>query len=183
MLERAGFSVRAIPADLDECPRPGERAEELVRRLAEEKAAAVAGLATPAEWVVAGDTVVVLAGELLGKPSDDADAARMLRALSGRWHEVLGGWCVRRGDRGLSGLARTRVRFRGLDEREIAEYVASGEPRDKAGAYAIQERGGAFVESVEGSFSNVVGLPLGAVLSAIDAIASERSGDGDPRPS
>ena len=173
MLSRAGFVVRAVAADLDEGALPGERADALVERLARAKAAAVAGRAAPGEIIVAGDTVVLLDGEVLGKPLDDADALRMLRALSGRSHDVLGGWCVRRGVREISGVARTKVRFRALAEREIAEYIATGEPRDKAGAYGLQGRGGALVAAVEGSRENVVGMPLEEVRGAIAEIGGE----------
>lgn len=171
MLERAGFAVRGHSPEIDESPHPGEDASALVLRLARAKAAAGAAVASHEEVIVAGDTVVALGDEILGKPRDAAEAARMLRALSGREHDVLGGWCVRRGGHELAGVVRTTVRFRPIGEDEIASYIASGEPLGKAGAYAIQERGGAFVAAVAGSFANVVGLPLGAVLEAIAELA------------
>ena len=169
LLTAAGFSVAVVPPDLDETAHPGEPPPALVERLAREKAAAVAEGRDA--LVVAGDTVVVLDDSILGKPRDGADAGRMLRQLSGRTHAVLGGWCVRRRSQVLSGVERTEVRFRTISDAEIEAYIATGEPRDKAGAYGIQERGGAFVETVMGSFDNVVGLPLATVRAAILALS------------
>jgi len=137
--------------------RPGEPPRDYVLRVAREKARAV-----PGDLVLAADTAVVLGDEVLGKPEGDDDARRMLRALSGTDHEVLTAVVVRRTAPALEldALVATRVRFERLGAREIDWYVATGEPLDKAGAYAIQGAGGAFVRSVEGSVSNVVGLPL-----------------------
>ena len=151
------FTVR--PSHVDETPRSGETAAALVERLAREKAAAHVGAG---ELVLAADTLVVVDGEVLGKPADDADAARMLRLLSGRAHEVLTGVALVDGDSGrlAAGVERTRVDFAPLSPREVAWYVASGEPRDKAGAYGIQGLGGLFVTGVEGNYGTVVGLPL-----------------------
>jgi septum formation protein len=155
LLALLGLTPEVRPAGTDESLRPGEPAEAYVRRVASEKAAAV-----PGELVLAADTAVVLDGAVLGKPGDPADAARMLQALSGRVHQVLTGVCVR-GSRGqLEQLVCTEVRFARLGPAQIAWYVATGEPLDKAGAYALQGAGGAFVEEVRGSVSNVVGLPL-----------------------
>lgn len=149
------FRVR--PVDLDESPLPGEAPRDYVLRLAVEKAAARAG---PGELVLAADTTVVVDGGILAKPEDDEDARRMLRLLAGREHSVLTGIALH----GPSGRAAeadaTRVRFAPLSEAEIDWYVATGEPRDKAGAYAIQGLGSLFVEGVVGSPSNVVGLPV-----------------------
>jgi septum formation protein len=143
------FTVR--PVDLDESPLPGEAPRDYVLRLAVEKAAAASG-----ELVLAADTTVVVDGEILGKPRDDDDARRMLRLLSGREHSVLTGIALGK----AAEVDETLVRFAPLSEAEIDWYVATGEPRDKAGAYAIQGLGSLFVESVEGSYSNVVGLPI-----------------------
>jgi septum formation protein len=149
------FKVR--PVDLDESPLPGESPRDYVLRLATEKAAA---RVEPGELVLAADTTVVVDGEILGKPLDDDDACRMLRLLAGREHAVLTGIALQ----GFSGKAaevdETLVRFSPLSGAEIDWYVATGEPRDKAGAYAIQGLGSLFVEAVEGSWSNVVGLPV-----------------------
>lgn len=156
----AGLEVR--PADIDESVLPGEGAVLYVRRLAEQKAAAVG---RPGEVVIAADTTVEVAGEILGKPVDAADAARMLRLLSGRAHHVHTGVAV--GPTVF--VVTTEVRFVALSEAAIAWYVATGEPFDKAGAYAIQGHGGAFVRSISGSHSGVVGLPLAEVLTALSA--------------
>jgi septum formation protein len=153
------FTVRS--ADVDETPLPGEAPDVYVLRLAEEKARAAG---RPGELVLAADTTVVVDGEILGKPEDEADAARMLRLLSGREHEVLTGVAVFEApERIVSGLARTAVRMAPLTADEVAWYAATGEPQDKAGAYAIQGLGSLFVEAVSGNYSNVVGLPIPAV--------------------
>jgi septum formation protein len=154
------FAVRA--ADVDETPRPDEPPRAYVLRLAREKAAV---RVDAGEVVLAADTAVVVDGEILGKPADDADARRMLRRLSGREHTVLTGIAL--AERPPAGEPRlvadvdeARVRMAALSDEEIAWYAATGEPRDKAGAYAIQGLGALFVEGIEGSFSNVVGLPI-----------------------
>jgi len=155
------FEVRV--ADVDESPVPRERPADLVERLAGAKAAEVG--ATRREVVVAADTVVVVDDEALGKPVDRDDAARMLRRLGGRTHEVLTGVAVRLGARLDTTVVSTDVTFRPLTEGDIAWYVATGEPLDKAGAYAIQGAGGLFVEKIVGSYHNVVGLPLAQLAS------------------
>lgn len=145
------FQVR--PVDLDESPLPGESPRDYVLRLAIEKAAA---RVEPGELVLAADTTVVVDSEILGKPRDDEDARRMLRLLAGRGHSVLTGIALGK----AAEVDETLVRFAPLSEAEIDWYVATGEPRDKAGAYAIQGLAALFVEGVEGSWSNVVGLPI-----------------------
>lgn len=159
LLAEQGLLFEVRPVDLDETPRPGESGCELVLRLAEQKALAAA---RAGEVVLAADTAVVVDGAVLGKPADDAEATAMLRQLSGRWHEVLTGVAVCDLDRALrlALVETTRVRFATLSEAEIGWYVATGEPADKAGAYAIQGYGAIFIEQIEGSYSNVVGLPL-----------------------
>ncbi len=166
MLRRLGLEFEVRPADIDESPLAGEAAPEYVARLADDKAAAVLGASqSPAtEVILAADTVVAIDGELLGKPADRDDAERMLARLSGRGHEVLTGVAVHTAERGrLAALERTRVRFAEMTPEEISWYVATNEPLDKAGAYAIQGCGALFVEGIEGNYSNVVGLPLPAV--------------------
>jgi len=168
LLESLGLAVQVRPAVADESVHPGEGPEAYVRRVAVAKARAVH--AARGEIVLAADTAVVVSGEVLGKPRDDGDARRMLRALSGADHAVLTGVCARRGPPGPleeDVVVSTKVRFAPLGEAQIAWYVATGEPRDKAGAYAIQGRGGAFVRTVEGSVSNVVGLPLEETLALL----------------
>lgn len=153
LLEGLGVRFKVRPVDLDESPLPGESPRDYVLRLASEKAAA---RVEPGELVLAADTTVVVDGEILGKPQDDDDARRMLRLLSGREHSVLTGIALG----GAAEVDETLVRFAPLSEAEIDWYVATGEPRDKAGAYAIQGLGSLFVEGVVGSWSNVVGLPV-----------------------
>lgn len=162
LLQQAGipFAVRPAPG-VDESPYPHEEPEAYVQRLAEEKALAVD--ASPGEIVLGADTVVVVDGHLLGKPQDDADAARMLQALSGRRHEVMTGICLRSNGRTLRDWGVTQVWFTVLSPRDIQEYVATGEPRDKAGAYAIQGIASRFTDRIDGEYSNVVGLPVALV--------------------
>jgi septum formation protein len=145
--------------DLDETPAAGEPPEETVLRLAREKAAA---RAEPGELVLAADTVVVIDGELLGKPRDAEDARRMLARIAGREHTVLTGVALEEPGRGrrTSDVERSQVRMASLTPDEIAWYVATGEPLDKAGSYAIQGIGALLVEEVHGNYTNVVGLPL-----------------------
>jgi nucleoside triphosphate pyrophosphatase len=175
LLRQLGLSPIVVPAEIDERPLPGELPLAMVRRLAETKARAVADglrpLRSPAV-VLAADTEVVVDGEALGKPAGPADAASMLRRLRGREHEVLTGVFLLRTDdaRASGGVDSTRVRFRDYDDATIADYVAGGEPLDKAGAYGIQGDGARLVECFVGSRANVAGLPverLGAWLARI----------------
>jgi septum formation protein len=158
------FTVR--PPGTDETPRPAERPPELVARLAREKALAQV---EPGELVLAADTVVVIDGEMLGKPVDAPDARSMLARLAGREHEVFTGVALAEGGENGPRLAtrvvRTQVRIREMSADEIAAYVDGGEPLDKAGAYAIQGWGAVYVEAVTGNYTNVVGLPIPAVES------------------
>lgn len=156
--DRLGLDVVVRPADIDESPKHGEAPAAMVQRLARRKVSAVE--ADMEDLVVGADTVVIVDGEVLGKPEDDTRAERMLRALSGREHSVLTGVAVKRGPQGASGVDRTKVRFRRLGPAEIQWYVETGEPLDKAGGYAVQGIGGIFVEHLEGSETGVIGLPL-----------------------
>jgi len=165
LLGELGVPFEVRPADVDETPLPGEPAEELVRRLAVAKAEAGIAAATEQPVVVlAADTLVSVDGEVLGKPVDEADAARMLRLLSGSRHQVLTGVAVASADGGAAAIhvevEVTHVHMAAWTEEQIAAYVASGEPMDKAGSYAIQEVGDRFVTEIEGRFDNVVGLPV-----------------------
>lgn len=137
-------------------------------RIAAAKARAV-GCRIPGSVILGADTAVVLDEEVLGKPRDDREAAAMLRRLSGRTHRVMTGVALRRGEEVVQEVAVTRVRFLRLSEAEVAWYVATGEPRDKAGAYAIQGLGSRFIEWIEGSYSNVVGLPVATVYRLLRA--------------
>jgi len=160
LLSALGLSFDVVPADVDESVRPGEAPDTYVLRLAREKAAATAR-SHPAALSLAADTSVVVDGEILGKPGDDAALGRaMLQRLSGRTHEVWTGVAAH-GPAGVFDVGVcTRVTFRAISAEEIGWYVAGGEGHDKAGGYAVQGRAGAFVSAVEGSPSNVIGLPL-----------------------
>lgn len=165
LLETVGLEVDVRPADLDETPRPGERPLDYVRRLSIDKARAVDR--TDDEIVLAADTTVEVDGRILGKPEDDADAARMLRALSGRRHHVHSGVTVVTTSATRTIDVTTAVDIVALDPEAVEWYVATGEPRDKAGAYAIQGAGGALVARIDGSVSNVIGLPLAETLALL----------------
>src|SRR5262249_32135029 len=157
LLRAAGINFTVRAADVDETIRPDELPRDYVVRLSREKARAVVH---DNELALGADTTVVINGEIAGKPADAEDAGRMLRALSGRWHEVLTGVTLARADQILSDIASTRVKFARLSDAEIDWYVSTGEPMDKAGGYAIQGYASLFVERIEGSYSNVVGLPV-----------------------
>lgn len=161
LLAAAGIDFTIRVSQIDETPRTGEQPLAYALRMAEEKA--VAALAQPGEVVLAADTIVVLDSEIMGKPRDAADAVRMLRALSGLGHEVITAICLRSGGKTILDSASTEVWFAPLSEQEIVWYVESGEPRDKAGAYGIQGLASRFVERIDGSYSNVVGLPVALV--------------------
>lgn len=163
LLAAVGLEPLVRPADVDEAVRPGERPEAYGLRVASEKARAGAH-ALP---VLAADTVVALDGRSLGKPATPEEAKISLRDLSGRSHAVHTAVALRVGEVVATRLVTTKVRFRSLPEAEIAAYVATGEPMDKAGAYGIQGRGGALVAEITGSYSNVVGLPLEETLALL----------------
>ncbi len=163
LLEQLGLTVEVRPADLDETRLGAEPPVDYVRRLSREKADLVAGTLDPDDdgWVVIGaDTCVALDDEIFGKPADDQDATRMLRRLSVRPHRVITGVSVVTASAAVVDIESTTVTMTPMTDAEIAWYVATGEPDGKAGGFAIQGIGGAFIESVDGSASNVVGLPL-----------------------
>jgi septum formation protein len=157
LLRAAGIEFTVRIADVDETILPGESPRDYVLRLSRDKALAVAG---EDEILLGADTTVVIEDEIAGKPVDIEDARRMLKALSGKWHEVLTGVTLLRGHKILSDVAVTRVKFSEMSDPEIDWYVSTGEPMDKAGAYGIQGYASRFVECIEGSYSNVVGLPV-----------------------
>lgn len=164
LLAAAGFRFETMPSDVDETPRVGEAPADYAARVARDKAeAALAQCRNSGTVVLAADTVVVADGRILGKPADDRDAESMLKTLSGRVHEVHTGVVVCTGARELAEVVTTRVRVLPLTDDEIAWYIASREPLDKAGAYAIQGRAARFIDWIEGSWSNVVGLPIATV--------------------
>ena len=161
LLRAAGIPFQVAVSDVDETPEAGESPEAMVRRLAAAKAQAVAA-AHPGRAVLGADTTVVIDDISLGKPFDAADASRMLTALSGRTHTVLTGLCLVSpgAPGGHASVTATLVEFAPLSPDEVAWYVATGEPMDKAGGYAIQGIGSRFIRRIEGSYSNVVGLPV-----------------------
>jgi septum formation protein len=161
LLSAAGIEHEVRPVSLSEVSLPGEQAIDLVRRLAAEKAQAVP--LERGEVALGADTLVVVDGVVFGKPEDAADAERMLRSLSGRDHWVHTGICLRSEHKTIVDSAGTRVMFSGLTNAEIDEYIQSLEWAGKAGGYAIQGRASRFVESIEGSYHNVVGLPVSLV--------------------
>ena len=164
ILTSLGIPFRVVPSSVEEELRPGEPARAAASRLAAEKAAEVSARHT-SDWVLAADTLVFFSdGRILGKPRDDAEAAQMLRQLSGREHRVVTAVVLRRdSEGGREAVDVSAVRIAPLTEDEIAWYVATGEPRDKAGAYAVQGLGARFIESIAGSYTNVMGLPARAV--------------------
>ncbi len=162
LLAAAGFAFDVMPVEIDERVLGAERPADYVARLARQKARDIARR-NSGRPVLGADTAVVVDDRILGKPADAAEAGRMLQMLSGRSHKVLTGVAVCLDDREAGEVACTRVRFLQLSAAEIAWYVASGEPYDKAGAYAVQGFASRFVESIDGSYSNVVGLPVATV--------------------
>lgn len=161
ILRAVGWRFEASAPNIDETLATGESAEDYVQRLAREKAGVVASTRLFG-LVLGADTTVVVDGDILGKPLDAGDARRMLRRLAGRTHEVLTGVALVRAEtnRSIVRFARTRVRFAALSDAEIDAYVETGEPLDRAGAYAVQGRAAPFIESIEGEYWNVVGLPI-----------------------
>ncbi len=183
LLERYPIRLEIRPADLDESVLDGEQPEPYVRRLARAKAQAVR---SPGDVVVAADTCVVLDGEILGKPTDAADARRMLAGLADRTHQVITAVAVA-GDGGTAvETVRTDVTMTAIPAADLAWYAGTDEPHDKAGAYAIQGAGGRFVRRIEGSHSNVIGLPLDTVARLLRqagvALTGSSTESGHPHP-
>lgn len=175
LIGRLGLPFIVLPSDVDETTPPGLAPEAVARSLARQKAAAVAAQ-HPGRVVIGADTVVIpYPGQptVLGKPQDDADAARMLRVLRGRWHRVATGIAVMQDSREWHDVVSAEVRMGDYSDADIATYIASGEPHDKAGAYAVQGLGGRLVVEIQGSELAVVGLPLhrlGALLTAAGVV-------------
>lgn len=177
LLAAAGYDLTVLPADIDETRLPGEKPCELVERLAREKARAACALVEepPADGLlVAADTIVWTNDDVLGKPADEADARRMLKELAGRTHHVSTGVCVLYLDAAGAPVCEkgfvetTEVEFWPLTDAQIAAYVATGEPMDKAGAYGIQGKGGLLVKGIRGCYSNVVGLPVSRLVRELE---------------
>lgn len=178
LLETAGINFTVVPGNIDETPFPGEEPVAHVLRLAESKAGEVASRAE-GRFFIGADTVVVCDNEIMGKPADNADAARMLRALSGRVHHVITGFAVldRLSGKAISRTVSTAVTFKILAEDEISGYVATGCPLDKAGGYAIQGGAAYMVVRIDGSYTNVVGLPLCEVVEALRELGALKGED------
>lgn len=168
LLQQAGIVFTVVPSNAAEDVIVGEAPAKYALRVATAKATEVAKN-HPGSWVLGADTIVVVNGEILGKPRDHADGRRMLRLLSGRRHEVMTAFVLinENGQRDAGQIVTTTVAFKLLSDAQIQEYLATGEPFDKAGAYAVQGIGSALVEKVEGSYTNVVGLPIDEVLEAL----------------
>lgn len=172
LLAGVGLDFEVIPPRVRESARDGEAPHDFAKRMAREKALYVCTRQRRGRIVVGSDTVVSVSGEILGKPRDEEDALLMLRKLSGKPHEVITGFCVARspGDVLHLGATRTEVRMKSLDTEGMRRYIKTGEPMDKAGAYAIQGVGSCLVERIEGSYTGVVGLPLSELISVLSDI-------------
>jgi septum formation protein len=179
LLEQLGVVYLQQPADIDEQQFTGESAEDYVVRLAREKSAEVQRSLQEDAAVLAADTCVVLDDLVLGKPEDHFDGLAMLARLSGREHRVLTAVCVRRADQVEEALSDTRVKFINLNRQQCEAYLATSEPWDKAGAYGIQGLAGAFVESIVGSYSGVVGLPLSQTWDLLQRIGIDTTLESD----
>jgi len=173
LLESAGIAFQVVPGEIDESPLPGELPADHVQRLSREKAIDVAER-TEGRYFIGADTIVVCDGEIMGKPKDSADAFRMLRKLSGIPHEVITGYTVydKKRDGFLTAAVTTKVYFKSLRDEEIDAYIATGCPFDKAGAYAIQGGAAYMVRKIDGSYSNVVGLPLCEVVETLQRMGA-----------
>ena len=178
LLSSAGYTYDVMPGDVDETVHPGETPGNYVARMARAKAAVVAET-HPERFVLSADTVVVIDGAILGKPLNAVHAQVMLEQLSGRIHDVLTGVTVSHGQSVVTEVERTRVRIRKLTANEITAYVASGEFQDKAGGYAIQGLGSRFIDHIEGSYSNVVGLPIALVDYLLHKVHNEGASESD----
>lgn len=168
LLKAVGLKVKTIAPDVLEVQLKGESPTEMVGRLAKLKADTVY-TKTPTQLpIVAADTIVCLEGMVLGKPLDKIDAVRTLKMLSGKEHEVITGYIVRKEADEIMGIVTTKVSFRTLKETEIYSYIETGEPLDKAGAYAIQGAGASLVDHITGNYTNVIGLPVNEILKALN---------------
>jgi septum formation protein len=171
LLSSLGLQFHVIPAELQEIPAPQEAPRDFAVRVAEHKALVI-GTKHPSAWVIGADTIVVVEGDILGKPLDKEDAKRMLQQLSDREHLVLTGYALLNmaASKKLKGVEETRVKIKALEQREIEWYINTDEPLDKAGGYAIQGKGAFMVEWIKGSYTNVVGLPLSQLLGLFKAV-------------
>ncbi len=168
ILRTLGVSFSIMPPGIDEHRQPSESPKEFVLRMAYEKARKVGDL-FPDKWIIGADTVVVHKGKVLGKPKTDADAIAMLKRLRANWHKVFTGYCILNASKQIvyQDVAETKVFIKDLTDEEIAKYVGTSEPFDKAGSYAVQGRGGYMVKEIKGSYTNVVGLPICEITEAL----------------
>lgn len=175
LLSDLGIHLKIVSNEIPEIPKPGESPVSFSRRMAREKSERVSA-AHPQQWVLGADTVVVLENKLFGKPKNLREAKRFLQTLSGKTHQVITSFCLRNRvlDRERTQSVATRVSFKPLSTDEIDWYVRTGEPMDKAGAYAIQGKGAFCVKKIQGSYTNVVGLPVTEVLEALIQYAGFR---------
>jgi len=176
LLDEVGLVFEVIPALVEEVPEQGREPAEETVRIALDKALWVATRQPPGRWVLGADTIVVVDNGILGKPVDEEDAVRMLKMISGRKHRVITGWVIVKspGEVARTGFVESIVEIRKMDERTIRAYVKTGEPMDKAGAYAVQGIGAFMVKAVQGSYTNVVGLPLCEVVEALEDVGASR---------
>jgi septum formation protein len=166
----AGIHCAVEPSNVDESVPQGTPVSEAVKMTAYKKAAFIAEKHSDGDIVIGADTVVYLDGDTIGKPSGENDAARILRRLSGRTHTVYTGYCLIKGNRTVTGVSETKVTFKELTDKEITDYIATGEPMDKAGAYGVQGGACTFVERVEGDYFSVLGLPVCEIKKQIDVL-------------
>ena len=166
LLSMLGLEFEIITADIDETMDPALSAQEAVAEVCRKKAQAV-GQAHPGRLIVAADTIVVVDDKKLGKPHSEGEAKAMLRSLSGRSHTVMTGFCLWKDGQYETHVEHTHLRFRDLSDAEIAAYVATGSPMDKAGAYGIQDQAAIFVEALDGDYYNVMGLPLCSLVKCL----------------
>ncbi|MCX8022956.1 MAG: Maf family protein [Syntrophorhabdaceae bacterium] len=168
ILRTLGIPFAIIPPNIDESRKKEETPREYVLRIASEKAAKVGNL-FPENWIIGADTVVVLKGKILGKPESEREAFSMLKALKGKWHKVITGYCVLNITKNVlfRDAVETKVFMRALSDREIIRYIKTSEPLDKAGSYAVQGKGGYMIKEIKGSYQNVIGLPICEVAEAL----------------
>jgi septum formation protein len=179
LLEQIGLRFEVVPGGVDEKIKDGENPVEHVLRLAEEKALDVANKSRDS-WVIAADTIVLVDGEILGKPAKEKEAYQMLLKLSGKEHRVITGFCILNTSNGESvkESVETTVTFKELTEEEIRGYIKTKEPFDKAGGYAIQGKGSFMIKEIKGSYTNVIGLPICEVVEALERVGGVRLFDG-----
>lgn len=176
LLRQVGIEIEVLPAEVDEVPVKGRNPEEETVRLAVGKAVFTGSKLPVGRWVLAADTLVVVGDTILGKPVDEQDAVRMIKMIAGKTHRVITGWCILKSPDEIvkKSFVESKVRIKNMDEDTVKAYVKTGEPMDKAGSYAVQGVGAFMVKSIEGSYTNVVGLPLCEVVEALEEVGAAR---------